>query len=80
MNETGTKKHRRKSSRLSAHGEIIHGISDDIDMDDIASEVTSSKMTEPHEERDQLVNPYWLEERWADILNLPQMHTPLSLD
>ena len=65
MGETGTKKHRRKSSRLSAHGEILHGISDDIDMDDVASTVTSSKMTEPREERDQLVNPYWLEERGA---------------
>ena len=63
VGETGTKKHRRKSSRLSAHGEILHGISDDIDMDDVASTVTSSKMTEPREERDQLVNPYWLEER-----------------
>ena len=60
--DQGTKKHRRKSSRLSAHGEIIHGLSDDID-DDIASQATSSKMTEQHEERDQLVNPYWLEER-----------------
>ena len=58
------KKHRRKSSRLSAHGEIIHGISEnDMDLDDIASEATSSKMTEPREDRDQLVNPYWLEER-----------------
>ena len=34
-----------------------------MDLDDIASEATSSKMTEPREDRDQLVNPYWLEER-----------------
>ncbi len=63
-NDTSTKKHRRKSSRLSAHGEVMAGISEnDLDMDDLVSEGTSSKMTEPREQRDQLINPYWLEEK-----------------
>jgi hypothetical protein len=58
------KKHRRKSSRMSGHGDLMAGISEnDMDMDDGASEGNSSKMTEPREQRDQLINPYWLEEK-----------------
>ena len=53
-------KHRRKSSRMSAHGEILTHLSEngeEIDSDD-------DEESEIHREpRDTLINPFWIEDK-----------------
>lgn len=67
-----TKKQRRKSSRMSVHGEVLSNVSeghgglnvgDTTGLDDIDSEDEESEITEPREERDDLINPFWLEDK-----------------
>lgn len=56
-------KQRRKSSKISMRGETMTAVSEggeDLDMD---TEEDDSHTTEPKEERDDLINPYWIEDR-----------------
>ncbi|XP_040583648.1 chitin synthase chs-2 [Lepeophtheirus salmonis] len=58
---------RRKSSRLSGRGgtnsETLTGMSDNGDAVDLESQEDESRLSEPSEERDDLINPYWVEDR-----------------
>ncbi|TRY61889.1 hypothetical protein TCAL_08870 [Tigriopus californicus] len=56
------KKQRRKSSRMSAHGEILNNVSESGDILELSDE-EESEISEPKEERDDLINPFWLEDK-----------------
>ena len=58
-------KQRRKSSRMSARGGdfVANAMSESGDTVDLDSEDTKSQDTEPKEERDDLINPFWIEDR-----------------
>ena len=59
-------KQRRKSSRMSARGGEFSNplnISESGDTMDMDSEDNKSQSTEPKEERDDLINPFWIEDR-----------------
>jgi chitin synthase len=60
-----TSKQRRKSSRMSARGDFTNVVnpSESGDTMDLDSEGDKSESTEPKEERDDLINPYWIEDR-----------------
>merc|ERR1719232_1528108 len=58
-------KQRRKSSRMSARGNdfVANNMSESGDTVDLDSEDDKSQDTEPKEERDDLINPFWIEDR-----------------
>ena len=58
-------KQRRKSSRMSARGNdfVANNLSESGDTIDIDSDDDKSQDTEPKEERDDLINPFWIEDR-----------------
>ena len=57
-------KQRRKSSRMSARGDFVaNAMSESGDTVDLDSEDAKSQDTEPKEERDDLINPFWIEDR-----------------
>jgi chitin synthase len=58
-------KQRRKSSRLSVRaGEAgMNALSEGGESVDMDTEEDASEMAEPKEERDNLINPYWIEDR-----------------
>jgi len=60
-----TSKQRRKSSRMSARGDFTNVVnpSESGDTMDLNSEDDKSESTEPKEERDDLINPFWIEDR-----------------
>lgn len=58
-----TKKQRRKSSRMSVHGEILTNVSEGGETMDMDSNDEESEITEPREERDDLINPFWIEDK-----------------
>jgi len=56
-------KQRRKSSRLSLRGEAMTAVSEGGESVDMDTEEDASHTTEPKEERDDLINPFWIEDR-----------------
>jgi chitin synthase len=61
-----TAKQRRKSSRMSARGGDFNNamaVSESGDAMDLDSEDNKSQSTEPKEDRDDLINPFWMEDR-----------------
>ena len=48
---------------MSAHGDILNNVSEAGETMDIDSETEESEVTEPREERDHLINPFWLEDK-----------------
>ena len=48
---------------MSAHGDILNNVSEAGETMDLDSETEESEVTEPREERDQLINPFWLEDK-----------------
>jgi len=56
-------KQRRKSSRLSLRGEAMTAVSEGGESVDMDTEEDASHTTEPKEERDELINPFWIEDR-----------------
>ena len=48
---------------MSARGEPIHAVSESGDTMDLDTEADESQTSEPREERDQLINPFWLEDK-----------------
>merc|ERR1719348_907327 len=56
-------KQRRKSSRLSLRGEAMTAVSEGGESLDMDTEEDASHTTEPLEERDDLINPFWIEDR-----------------
>merc|ERR1719445_625660 len=56
-------KQRRKSSRLSLRGEAMTAVSEGGESLDMDTEEESSHTTEHREERDDLINPYWIEDK-----------------
>ncbi len=56
-------KQRRKSSRMSARNGDIGGVSESGDTLDLDTEDEESKNSAVQEERDDLINPFWIEER-----------------
>merc|ERR1712223_29975 len=56
-------KQRRKSSRLSLRGEAMTAVSEGGESLDMDTEEDASHTTEPKEERDDLINPFWIEDR-----------------
>jgi len=55
-------KQRRKSSRLSLRGETMNPVSEGGESVDMDSD-EESQPSEPQEERDDLINPFWIEDR-----------------
>ena len=60
---SGGPKQRRKSSRLSLRGEAMTAVSEGGESLDMDTEEESSHTTEHREERDDLINPYWIEDK-----------------
>ena len=60
---TAGPKQRRKSSRLSVRGENMTAVSEGGESVDMDTEEDASHTTEPKEERDDLINPFWIEDR-----------------
>ena len=60
--DPGSKKQRRKSSRLSAQGDLLTAMSEGGDTLDMDSS-SESGQSQPLEERDDLINPFWVEEK-----------------
>jgi len=56
-------KQRRKSSRLSVRGDAMTVVSEGGESLDMDTEEDASHTTEPKEERDDLINPFWIEDR-----------------
>jgi chitin synthase len=56
-------KQRRKSSRLSVRGDAMTAVSEGAESVDMDTEEDASHTTEPKEERDDLINPFWIEDR-----------------
>merc|ERR1719334_2465847 len=56
-------KQRRKSSRMSLRGEAMTAVSEGGESVDMDTEEDASHTTEPKEERDDLINPFWIEDR-----------------
>merc|ERR1719225_885685 len=56
-------KQRRKSSRLSLRGEAMTAVSEGGESLDMDTEEDASHTTELREERDDLVNPFWIEDK-----------------
>merc|ERR1712142_963183 len=56
-------KQRRKSSRLSLRVEAMTAVSEGGESVDMDTEEDASHTTEPKEERDDLINPFWIEDR-----------------
>jgi len=56
-------KQRRKSSRLSVRGDAMTVVSEGGESVDMDTEEDASHTTEPKEERDDLINPFWIEDR-----------------
>merc|ERR1712117_588528 len=56
-------KERRKSSRLSLRGEAMTAVSEGGESVDMDTEEDASHTTEPKEEGDDLINPFWIEDR-----------------
>jgi len=56
-------KQRRKSSRLSTRGDAMTVVSEGGESVDMDTEEDASHTTEPKEERDDLINPFWIEDR-----------------
>lgn len=48
---------------MSAHGELLTNVSERGESIDMDSQDEESHTTEPKEERDDLVDPYWLEDK-----------------
>jgi len=61
---SAAQKQRRKSSRLSLRaGETMTAVSEGGESVDMDTEEDASHTTEPKEERDDLMNPFWIEDR-----------------
>jgi len=59
-----TTKQRRKSSRISLRGgDNMAAVSEAGESVDMDTEEDASQTTEPQEERDDLINPFWIEDR-----------------
>jgi len=59
-----SQKQRRKSSRLSARGGDLGGAASEAGDDGANhSDDDESENSEPKEERDDLINPYWIEDK-----------------
>ena len=56
-------KQRRKSSRLSLRGDAMTAVSEGGESLDMDTEEDASHTTEHREERDDLINPYWIEDK-----------------
>ena len=56
-------KQRRKSSKISVRGEVMTAVSEGGESLDMDTEEDDSHTTEPKEERDDLINPLWIEDR-----------------
>ena len=56
-------KQRRKSSRLSLRGDAMTAVSEGGESVDMDTEEDASHTTEAKEERDDLINPFWIEDR-----------------
>merc|ERR1712223_653828 len=63
-------KQRRKSSRMSARGGEFGGVSESGDTENLESEDSKSQSSGDKEERDDLINPFWIEDRelgWGEV-------------
>ena len=56
-------KQRRKSSRLSLRGEAMTAVSEGGESLDMDTEEDASHTSEHREERDDLINPFWIEDK-----------------
>merc|ERR1712012_625116 len=56
-------KQRRKSSRLSVRGDAMNAVSEGGESLDMDTEEDASHTTEHREDRDDLINPFWIEDK-----------------